>query len=263
MGSEKHPPGFADEKGSVAAVYEDERIAQSYLDKRMRFSWQRLLHRRQVAILQSVVDGNRNARILEVAPGPARLATDLSGVASGTMVENSHEMVSIARARLASRRLDKTWNVITGDAFALDASIGESAFDLAYTFRFLRHFRDEERGRLYGQLARALVPGGLLVFDVVCTETFNEVERKNKVKPADEIPIYDVTYTKDSFVREMAAHGFDTVDMIAVLPRFPLQSWLSYKLDDVAPRLTGWLVSLLERLPSATPLEWVAICRKR
>lgn len=253
---------FADEKDSVAAVYEDGSIAKSYLDKRMRFSWQRLLHDRQVEVMNDLLAEYRPGRVLEVAPGPARLATELKGVRRGTMLENSKEMVAIAQSRLAASGMSEIWTVLTGDAFALDQAVEASAFDLAYTFRFLRHFRDAERFRLYAMLRSALAPGGLLAFDVVGAEMFERVERRNKEKPADEISIYDVCYTEDSFRKEMHEHGFDVVKVVPVVRHFDLQSLLSYKLEDVAPRMTEGLVGLLEMLPSSTPLEWVAICKK-
>lgn len=255
-------PDIADEKSSVAAVYEDGAIAQSYLDKRMRFSWQRLLHRRQVDILQSVLDEHQPAKVLEVAPGPARLSTELRGITTATMVENSQEMVEIASARLKSRGLDSVWKVVNGDAFALEQSVPAGSFDLAYTFRFLRHFRDAERFRLYEQLRKALKPEGLLVFDVVGSVVFEQVERNNPVKPADEIPIYDVAYTHAGIVAELEAHGFAQVRLVPLLRHFSIQSWISYKFDDVAPALAGIATALLERFPSKDPLEWVAICRK-
>jgi hypothetical protein len=63
---------LADEQRSVAAIYESGAIAGSYLDKRMLFSWQRLLHQRQVAILNGALAQFAPANLLEVAPGPAR-----------------------------------------------------------------------------------------------------------------------------------------------------------------------------------------------
>ena len=254
---------IADTRESVAAIYERKQIATSYLDKRLRFSWQRLLHRRQVACLNAVLAQHRPDLVLEVAPGPARLTTDLTGVTRGVMVENSDEMVAIARERLAAAGLSSVWDVKQGDAFKLHASVEESSVSLAFTFRFLRHFRAPERQQLYGELRRALKPGGHLVFDVVGRDVLERIEARGEERPAGEIAIYDVSYSADDFRAEMASNGFDVVQLVPVLRHFQLQSFISGKADDVLPRVAELLVGLIEAIPSSEPLEWVAVCRKR
>ena len=252
----------ADTPATVAQVYEDGDVAAAYLDKRLRFAWQRLLHRRQLACLQAVIDANGPVRVLEFAPGPARLSAELSGVSRGVMLENSASMARIARKRLTQKQLDSTWTVLEGDAFAADALLGDERFDLAFSFRFIRHFREADRIRLYGQLSRALKPRGLLVFDVV-----NSVMRRlidGDVPPArpGELSVYDETYTPERFRSEMRSNGFETIRMVPVVRRFPFQARLSHRLDGRTPRIADALVELLEVAPSREPLEWVAVCRK-
>ncbi|MGH9959103.1 MAG: hypothetical protein ACREBC_18560 [Pyrinomonadaceae bacterium] len=50
--------------------------------------------------------------------------------------------------------------------------------------------------------------------------------------------------------------------MEPVIARFGLQSWLSYKLDDVSPRFASGAVRLLEKIPMQQPLEWITLCQK-
>lgn len=253
---------LADEIHSVGAIYKDKAIADSYLDKRLQFSWQRLLHENQVAAINRAIDTNRPATVLELAPGPARLSVLLEGVKRGVMVENSEEMIKIARRRLAERGLEAAWQVIGGNAFELDRILPTDTFNFAYTFRFIRHFREPERMRLYELLRGRLSAGGLLMFDVVNAPTRNAIEARIKTRSLDEIAIYDVSYTADEFADEMKNNGFRVVSMEPVIARFVLQSWLSYKLDDVAPRFASGAVRLLEKIPAQQPLEWVALCQK-
>lgn len=260
MSSTEKP--LADEHRSVAAIYESGDIAGSYLDKRMQFSWQRMLHDRQVAILKDAFQRASPQRVLEVAPGPARLSVELPGVRRGTMVENSEEMIAIARNRLQRAGLAAAWEVICGNAFELTKHVPADSFDFAYTFRFLRHFRTPEREQLYDMLRQSLRPQGLLVFDVVGETVLKEVEAKNPTRSASEIAIYDVAYTPDSFRQEMRKNGFEVVRMDPILRHFGLQSLLSYKLDDVVGPVIPPLMRLLELVPSGAPLEWVAVCRK-
>lgn len=254
--------GMADAKDGVAAVYEDEGVADSYLAKRMTFSWQKLLHRRQVEILNRVIAAHRPDSVLELAPGPARLSTDVSGVSHGVMVENSDAMIRIALRRLRQRGLDDIWSVKAGSAFDLDHLLSGDQFALAYTFRFIRHFRQDERSQLYRELDARLAPGGMLVFDVVSKHVRDALDARAKEAPSGELNVYDATYTPELFRAEMDRNGFSVVELVPVLTHFGLQSWLSYKGDDVAPGLVGAIVSVLERIPFGTPLEWVAVCRK-
>lgn len=261
MNTQKKP--LADEQRSVAAIYESGAIAGAYLDKRMQFSWQRMLHQKQVAILNATLARLAPASLLEVAPGPARLAVELIHGARGTMVENSEEMIAIARGRLMQAGLDSRWKVLQGDAFNLGGYVQPESFDFAYTFRFLRHFRTPEREQLYANLRQSLKTGGHLVFDVVGDVVYQQVEARNPQRAAGEIAIYDVTYTAESFAEEMKRNGFEVVKLHPVLKHFTLQSLLSYKLDDVVGPLIPAALGALELLPSSAPLEWVAVCRKR
>jgi hypothetical protein len=60
----------------------------------------------------------------------------------------------------------------------------------------------------------------------------------------------------------MLQHGFEVEGLHPVLNHFGVQSWLSYKGDDVAPAVVDALVRGLELVPSSEPLEWVAVCKK-
>jgi hypothetical protein len=76
------------------------------------------------------------------------------------------------------------------------------------------------------------------------------------------LSVYDATYTPESFRAEMLQHGFEVEGLHPVLNHFGVQSWLSYKGDDVAPAVVDALVRGLELVPSSEPLEWVAVCKK-
>jgi predicted O-methyltransferase YrrM len=253
---------LADEPRSVASVYEDGAIAGSYLAKRMQFSWQRLLHARQVGAVNAALRTHRPAQVLELAPGPARLSVELRGINRGVMVENSEEMIAIALARLKQAGLSEKWRVLGGNAFELGKAVGAAAFDFAYTFRFIRHFREPERRQLYEQLRGRLAPGGLLMFDVVNSHVRARVEARHGSQPSGEIAIYDACYDAAGFTQEMRNNGFEVLSLAPVLRHFGVQSFVSYKLDDIAPRVVERLLGGIERLPSDDPLEWVALCRK-
>lgn len=256
----KHESTVAMQESTVKALYQDTAVSEKYIQDRFTWAWSRHLHRTQVAALNALIGEHRFASILEVAPGPARLTTDLVGVQSGVMVEASEAMLSVARDRLKQRGLSAIWDVRHGNAFELDA-LGRT-FDFAYTFRFIRHFEERDRRRLYAQLAGRLNLRGLLVFDVVNRPTREAVDRKYGGAPKTELPVYDVTYLESEFRAEMAANGFEVLSMKPVLRCFLLQAALSYKLQSRIPALADGLVKALEYVPAKNPLEWIAVCRK-
>ena len=252
----------ADDRSSVAALYEDKQTANAYLEKRMQFSWQRLLHRRQVEILSSTIADRRPASVLELAPGPARVSVDVSGVSRGVMVENSEEMIRIARKRLQQRGLDAVWSVLGGSAFDLESVLGDQKFDLAYAFRFIRHFREAERAQLYRAIRERLGGDGVLVFDVVNRSVRDALNDRKPDAARDELNVFDATYASDTFRSEMQQHGFRVVGFHPVIAHFRVQAWLCHKGDDLLPGIVAMLVKILEVVPSNAPLEWVAICAK-
>ena len=55
-------------------------------------------------------------------------------------------MIQLATSNLKQRKRDACWTVIYGNAFQL-VEIPElpDTFDLVHTFRFIRHFHEQER----------------------------------------------------------------------------------------------------------------------
>ena len=267
-------------ESSVKTLYQDTKVAEDYIRDRFTWSWSRLLHDRQVRILNETVEKHGIQAALELAPGPARLTTQIEGLERGVAVEASDEMLEVARRRIKEKGLDNRWDFRQGNAF--DLSSIEETFGLVYTFRFIRHFDLEERKRLYGEILARLEPSGILVFDVVnrpvterlrarsSSRTGDSSDNKpdNDAKSADSeeyesLPVYDALYTEEEFRAEMDGCGFDVVSMHPVLRHFELQAWISYRGDTRIRPLSNLIVRSLETMPGGAPLEWVAVVRKR
>lgn len=290
--------GTTDQKArhesSVKTLYQDTKVAEDYIQDRFTWSWSRLLHDRQVRILNEVIRQHGIQSALELAPGPARLTTQVEGLQRGVAVEASAEMLEVARRRIAATGLDSLWQLREGNAF--DLSSIEETFDLVYTFRFIRHFSIEERERLHKEILARLEPSGILVFDVVnravterlqARSSSKDDSKKNHSKEnhskeissdegskqrdsddsgSDEyesLPVYDALYTEDEFRKEMDGFGFDVLSMHPTLRRFELQAWISYRGDTRIRPLSNLIVRSLEMAPGGEPLEWVAVVRKR
>jgi SAM-dependent methyltransferase len=247
---------IADGPESISKLYQNKNVAQTYLEKRFAYSWQALLHRKQVEAINCVVSKYYPKMVLELAPGPARLAVDVKGIRKGMMVENSEEMVRIANSRLMKRHLNDVWNIVQGDIFDLDRIINGYKFDLIYSFRFIRHFHEAERLQIYQIMHKYLEDNGVVIFDIV-KQSRSEMEGRSC-----DVIVYDVKYNVPEFCKEMEENGYQVLSMIPVLKWFKMQSLISHKVDDIAPNIARLFVKCLELLPSNNPLEYIVTCRK-
>lgn len=254
------PVEEACEEQSVAVLYQDTEVAEKYVEQRFARSWTRLLHDKQVAQVNETIATHQPNLVMEVAPGPARLTVEVCGVTNGVLVEYSQEMLAVAKQRLERAGVGANWDVRHGNAFELNEQNIQS--DFLYTFRFIRHFHEEDRNRIYQSIRTCLKPGGLLMFDVVNRTVREKRDARNRNKAKQELEVYDVTYTQAEFTAEMKRHGFEVLAFKPVIKHFELQSWVTRQLDR---RLGQWahrLVRVMEAIPSAEPLEWVVLCRR-
>ena len=135
-------------------------------------------------------------------------------------------------------------------------------YDFAYTFRFIRHFKEPERRRFYEEIHSRLRLGGLFLFDVVNERVRMQLERASGGRNQG-LKVYDVTYdSAEKISEELEQCGFETVSVTNVLNHFRFQSWLSHKLDDVAIGPVETAIRLLDNVPSDHPLEWIGLFRK-
>lgn len=255
-----NPENSASDEKSVARLYNDLKVAEQYIRRRFNLSWSRLLHHRQVAEINRVIRNCQPERIVEIAPGPARIATDLQGVRTGLMIDSSEHMLTLARRRINAVGLDSVWELRQHNAFDLDTL--ESECDLLYAFRFIRHFKPDERSRLYRAIRASLKPKGLFMLDVVNRLVRRKLDAKHPLESNEALDVYDATYSPEEFHQEMRAHGFAVISLKPVVRHFVLQSWMSYTFDHRIPRFSKRIVHLFEQLPSQNPLEWIALSCK-
>ncbi len=252
--------GMAGEEQAVRRLYQDDEVANKYIAERLKFSWWRHLHKCQVNAVNQVVADGAVSDVLEVAPGPARVTAEVTGVRRGTMVEASPQMIAVAERRMAAAGLDKVWEVREGNAFDLSGLNCE--YDFAYTFRFIRHFKEPERRRFYQEIHSRLRPGGLFLFDVVNERVRMQLERASGGRNQG-LKVYDMTYQSAGQIStELEGCGFETVSITNVLNHFRFQSWLSHKLDDVTIDGIETAIRLLDKIHSDHPLEWIGLFRK-
>ncbi len=236
----------------LKAFYQDRQVVDSYLDRRTSQPLNGLLHRRQVAYLNSIIGRLQPRSVLELACGPGRLSAEVTGLSFGVGVDASLPMLRKAAARTQSR----AWSFLRGDAFCLP--FRDETFDLIYTARFVRHFREEERARLYGEIRRLLRPMGILVLDALNREVCLPARLERGV---EQYPIYDVLYAPGEAEQELSRHGFRVIEIEGLLKHFPIQRRLN-RLRFRAEPLARWLIGALERLPGRRANTWMIVCQK-
>jgi ubiquinone/menaquinone biosynthesis C-methylase UbiE len=241
----------ASTENEIQSAYRGSETAQKYVAERFVSELYRLLHERQVCAVQRVMDEARPNRTLEVAPGPGRLTRDVRPTGELVCLEYNEGMIAEGKAACPS---SVKW--IQGNAFELP--FGQQ-FDFLYSFRFVRHFHREDRGRLYEQFRKVLRPGGWLVLDAV-----NQVvsEPLRQANPAA-YPIYDKLYRNEEELRtELAEGGFEVERIVPVQRWFGPQSKAQMLLGPRSRLLCRWAIRTLERMRRGPALEWIVTCRR-
>ncbi len=241
----------------IRDAYRGPETAREYLEHRFREPLGALLHARQTAVLSGAVARLQPRRILEIAPGPARLSTEISlrGEASGVLAEANLPMLKLARERLRGTGAT-AWRFACTDAFALPF-VG--AFDLAYSFRLLRHFEDDDRAHLYRQVGRALRPGGYFLFDAVNERVSAPLRARAGPK---EYPIYDALLRPETLRAELERAGFELLRLDGVQRRFSLLRRIQILLAPRSRFLAAAVLRAVDRWGGGEPLEWVVTCRR-
>ncbi len=239
----------------VRAAYREAEVAEDYLERRFRHPLGALLHARQAATLSRRLGRARPRRLLEIAPGPARLSPELARVVpAGVVLDASFEMLTRARRRLGAAGA-AGWRCVQGDAFELPLTAG---FDAVVSFRLIRHFEAADRRRIYAEIARVLAPGGLLAFDAV-----NErASAPLRAAAPEEYTVYDALFTPESLRAELREAGFEAVELDGVQRRYPLLRWVQILVGPRSRPLARMAMEAIDRLPGGEPLEWVVTCRR-
>lgn len=235
----------------IKAYYSGNQIAQAYVQDRFINELHGLLHNRQLAAIQRAFDQLRPAYALEIAPGPARLTRDLRPSGKLICVEYNDGMIRQGRQLCTSDRCH--W--LRGDGFRLPVA---AKFDLAYSFRFIRHFKTADRNRLYTELRRTLRPGGVFIMDAVNERISGPLRQANP----DEYVVYDVLYRPEVLKAELSSAGFEVESMEPVQKFFRLQSRSQVFLGPRMNWLNRRIIRGLERIPGGEPLEWIVTCRR-
>jgi len=244
------------ESSKIKKYYQDKTCVQAYLEERFSFPLGRILHEKQVSVVNRYISFLTPRKILELACGPGRITLDISPpeATKCIAIDASEEMLRVARER--ARLLNNSrWVFFNQDIFSMDL---REDFDLIFSFRFIRHFRRTDRRKIYKVVKKHLVDNGLFIFDVVNKEISWPLRLKEGL---EKYPVYDKLYTKNEFLKEMREEGFCVKELIPVYPYYKLLSRIQIYLGPRSGRLTYKLLSFIENNFRAQNLEWIAVCQ--
>ena len=243
-------------RSELQQAYRDNAVAESYVRERFDSPLGSLLHRRQTAVVRAAALQHKPARVLEIAPGPARLTRDLvNDLERVLLLDASVQMLNEARRQLDSRSNGRVIGYVQADAFNLPLF---TPFDLIYSFRLIRHFERDDRLRLYRQIAAVLTPGGRFIFDAVNRSVSEPIRR---ARP-DEHRHFDALLDLQELRQEIADSGLVVESVKGVQHHYAaLMKCQVY----IAPRsraLAATLMEAIERTPGGEPLEWIVTVRR-
>jgi len=246
----------------VASYYQQISIAENYITKRFTEPLNKIEHQQQIKIINQIIQQYQPKTILEFAPGPARLTTDLitSTTTTGTSIDASDEMLTIAKNRMHQHHPTKSWTFLKADILNSSLPHPQPA-NLLFTIRFLLHFHTDDRKKIYAQAHKHLTKDGILVFECM---------NKTIVKPlrlllgSSRYIVYDKLYTKKEIIQELEENNFKIIKMYPILNHFYTQSILSrpFKLLNQHHHAET-IISLFEKIPSTQPYEWIILAQKK
>lgn len=241
----------------IRSFYQNDKVASKYIDERFSKPLGLVQHQIQVETIRNVISTYDINNVLEVACGPARLTSEITGFTKGVAIDSSRQMLEIARRRVHH---NSHWHFIQGNAFGPGL---KQCFQLIYSFRFIRHFKFSDRIKIYKTFNELLEDRGIIIFDAVHYEKV-AIIRNLENRGQKEI-IYDKIYQNIKELEdELYNEGYEIIELQGLLHHFYFQAAISriankLKLDKIGIKL----IKSFERYPLGNPLEWIVVCQKK
>lgn len=190
----------------------------TYREKRFEHFPMNVYNQMELQAVQSVLDKHSSGlsnqmELLDIAAGDGRITETLYDHGYITIIENSSNMIQIIMDTLKANLEENFVTMIKADFLDMDLDNFNNHFDIATTFRFIRHFEYDYRRYIYSKVSKILKHNGLLIFDV--PNKYTEIMLRNKLG-WDNFNIYDVFWTKESIENELQLNGFELKSLISV-----------------------------------------------
>jgi len=239
-----------------SGVYKKHTTVDNYFSKRFGGPMAHASHLQEITLINKILRSiPPTGKILEIAPGPARLSTMISyeGVKMG--IDRSREMLEVARERLQG----KNWCLIEGDAFL--TPFPRDSFNIVMMFRFFRHFYLQDRESLLTEVRRISKKGGFLVFEALNNNMPPLARRYMRIGQSE---VYDELWNWDELKEELNNFGWEVVAVWPILSHFKI-SYLIDKLFSPFGRTSiigVKLINLMDKISTKDAYQWDVLCRK-
>ncbi len=250
-------------KKDIKKYYETSDVVSSYTGKRFTNPIGYFQHYMHVKVLNRIIRKNSIRKIIELAPGNARVTKDVSGFNEGFAIENSQEMINAFKQTLAELGKLKNWKIEKHDIFKIKPAVVKkysNEFDMLYTFRFIRHFHKPERSKIYEIVKKFIKKDGLFVFDA---PNYNVEYKIRKRIGFEKFRIYDELWKKQDLIMELEQAGFYDIRLANVINHTYIQSVVSKIIGGIGLKRVAFNLIKMFDIRSRNPVEWVVICRKR
>ncbi len=245
-------------KDEIKNYYQDKKVAKKYIEKRFKSPIYSYEHKTQIKFINDNINQTKSENVLEIACGPGRITSEIK-VKKGIAIDSSDEMIKIATKRIKN----KNWKITKKDAFNLNF---KTKFDLIFTFRFLFHFKKDERKKLIGQIKNNLKKDGYLIFEALNKNKVTKIRtlvEQIKLKQ-DNYPVYDKLYQKKELVTELETAGFKIITIKPIVQHFWTQIIISKIFELIGMRMFAEkLINKIDTFNSKNPMQWLIICQKK
>lgn len=247
------------EPSKLKEYYKNESVSENYINKRFASPLGKFIHLSQIKLINSFLEKIKPKKILEIAPGPARVTSCITDFEKGVALEYSDSMIKIAKENLEKRGLLDKWEIIQGDAFKPPKRLKE--FDLIYSFRFIRHFKLDKRKKIYSNVYKMMHKNSYFMFDV---PNYHVEYKFRRIIGEHRYPIYDKLWKKQEIKEELESSGFKIVSFKGIVHHY----YIYFIISEITKRLKipsiGFLlINIIEKLfPAGQPDEWIVICKK-
>lgn len=203
---------------AMKEYYSEQAEAVIYREKRFQQFPMNVYNHMERQAIKLVLEAHQSKcsgqlELLDIAAGDGRISEVLYEYGNTTLIENSANMLQIIMDALKTNPNHYSISMINDDFLNMDNDIYVNHFDIATTFRFIRHFEYQQRCNIYAKISKLLKTDGLLIFDV--PNKYTEVMLRNKLG-WDQFNIYDVFWTKESIDKELKLNGFELRNLISV-----------------------------------------------
>ncbi len=239
-------------KSGLTEFYDEPEVVRTYLNRKAQ-PLGSVLHARQVGFLNQTIARLAPKRVLELAPGPARLSAEVGPTPFAVGMDWSPRMLVEAQRRTHAAGRPE-WRFVRGDGFALP--FASRSFDLVYSVRFVRRFEAEQRQTIYAEMRRVLRPGGHLILDAQ-----NKLVAGPHREGRNDYPVYDELWLRDELIAELEGAGFTPQHLEGIMRQFAWQ-WRLHRLRRF--RLGGparLLIRALEWTSDSNPSTWMVLSR--